>query len=374
MRAKKIYKFKKPKNRSIICCFSREPGRWYSTGTTDMTEAILWAENKLNGTVTKKDLTLKEFAYNFFKEEDPHGLRKRNERRHINYPDIYYSKRQSRLENWILPAHGNFLLTAINDVLIEDFILDIPRADDTKNKILMTYRLVLDAARREGYVSENFAERVKMLNCTDAKKREPFTDKELSTMFPDNIENLIKIWHGLQWAGYFLILKDTGFRPGEAAGLAYTNYYKHLHGIYTTASVDAMTGHLKNSIKTTKKGQAYKLGLLSPITEKVLQEIINQFPNEEYFFKLRHKGSSFLKAEISNKHLKWVLKELKIDLKGRSQYCFRHTFDSNLLGKIPKETRLELMGHTAERPEYLHVSPEERLKRLQDKQKEKDSH
>lgn len=49
-------------------------------------------------------------------------------------------------------------------------------------------------------------------------------------MFPYNIENLIKIRYGLQWAGYFLILK-------EAVGLAYTNYYKHLHEIYNTASV-----------------------------------------------------------------------------------------------------------------------------------------
>jgi hypothetical protein len=155
---------------------------------------VLWAEAQLKnyGLPTTNDYepTLAEFASGFFTPEDPHGFRKRNERRHHDFPESYYSGLQARLDNWILPKHGHFLLSGLNDVMIEDFILDIPRSDDTKSKILVAYRYVLDTARREDYLNENPAERVKMVTVSDAKERQVFTSEELSKMSAINLERL----------------------------------------------------------------------------------------------------------------------------------------------------------------------------------------
>lgn len=68
---KSKYQFTKRKGRNIQVKFGHLPGKWFSTGTHDMTEAVLWAENKLKSDLhlpsRRKDKipTLREFAIGF---------------------------------------------------------------------------------------------------------------------------------------------------------------------------------------------------------------------------------------------------------------------------------------------------------------------
>ena len=51
-----------------------------------------------------------------------------------------------------------------------------------------------------------------------------------------------------------------------------------------------------------------------------------------------------LKPEISLKHFKASCARAKIELNGRTQYSLRHTFDTDLLKQLNRDTVNDLMG------------------------------
>jgi len=369
---KNKYRFRHQPGRNIQVMFQHIPGKWFSTGTEDTTKAVLWAENKLNedlSTGVDKTMTLERFAKDFFTEKDPQGYRHRNMRRGAEFHSSYYSKKQAQLVNYILPAHGPYLLTAINDVMIEDFFLDLKSykhsgrdlADDTKNKVLETYSDVMDEARRKGYIKENPCDKVKTILPRN-EKRQAFTEEELKLFFPENRDELIKVWWSLQWAVFFLIQRDTGFRPGEVAALSKLNYYPEFRGLYTDSNVDWSTRQVKRSIKTTKKGQPFKIGFLQDRTVELLEELIRT-TDGEYLFILNGK---FINSCCANHHLQKCARRAGIDLNGRTEYSFRHSYQTHYLGRIPERALQLLMGHTRTRAEYTHLTPEQTLQRVMD--------
>ena len=273
------------------------------------------------------------------------------------------------MDNYILKQHGDYLLASINDIMIEDFILDLRSkqkkgrilSDDSRNKVLACYRIVLQEAVREGYIKSNPAKDVVGI-ATTYTHRKAFTAAEMHLLFPDDDECLGRIWGGsLKWVVYFCIMKDTGWRPGEVAGLRVLNWYPEVSGIYTTDSVDRLTHRIKHSIKTTRKGQSFKAGFLTDQTARFLRQLI-VLTRGEFLFEVNDRGLIY--AELANKHLKAAANRAGVALDGRTQYCFRHTFNTLMLGTMPESKRLLLMGHTHDRPEYNHLEPLDALRRV----------
>lgn len=370
---KTAYRFTKRKNKPFIeVTFAHIPNRWFSTKTDDITKAVQFAEAKMKEVTGKKeDITLREFANDFFTEKDPQGFRHRLERRDTHFEESYFQQHQARLENHILPQFGDYRLSSLNDTMIDDFILDIPKiANNTKNKILTCFRLVLREAVRQGYIKDNPADKVKELP-NNYTYRQAFTHEELKRLFPDNDDELIKLWNGaknkdgLKWAVYFLIQKDTGWRPNEVAGLKKINYFPELKGIYTEQGVSWRTHEMHNRIKTTHKGQKFKNGFLTDQTDRLLRQLINITHGEHLFAVSRKNGvEKFIYAELANKRLRTVCWNACVNLGDRTQYSFRHTFNTNALGNMPEQARLLLMGHTSNRQEYNHLTPRETLERV----------
>ena len=360
------YRFtKRKRSRYYEVMFAHIPGRWFSTKSETLEGAIDFARSQMEGKGDKRDLTLRQFAEGFFGPEDPHGYRHRLERRGTFYLPSYYEQHAGRLDKYILKAHGGWLLSAINDTMIEDFILDIPRlANSTRNKILSCYRIVLREAVREGYIRENPADRVKELPAVYTA-RDVFSEEEMRLMFPDDDEAVIRFWGNLKWAVYFCILKDTGWRPAEVAGLAKENWFPELQGIYTTRSVDWRTHKLKEGIKTTRKGQPFKEGFLSEQTSRLMSSLVATCP-DEMLFHLSGRGhrEDLIYPECANKHMRYRCAIANMPLHGRTQYCFRHTFNTRALGNLPEVARLILMGHTSNRQEYNHLTPKQALERV----------
>lgn len=356
--------------------FAHIPDRWFSTGTHSMAQAVKFAEAELKrvkeGTVKSRSITLNEFARGFFTQADPHGYRHRLERRDTFYDDTYYLNHEARLNNHILPAHGSYLLTAIKDTMIEDFILDLPNlSNSTKNKILSCYRIVLREAVREGYIDSNPAERVTELP-TRYKERDVFNEDEIRALFPEDDDELIALWNGrggkdgLKYAVYFLIQKDTGWRPCEVSALFKINYFPEIRGVYTTSDVNWRTHKIQPRIKTTNKGQKFKSGFLTEQTDRLLRQLIAITPTDALFLlnKRYANGERYISCDIANKRFKAVSERAGVKLHGRTQYCFRHTFNTYALGNIPETARLLLMGHTSNRQEYNHLTPEQALVRV----------
>ena len=377
MRKQKKYRFARRKGRAIQVTFANMPGKWFSTGTDDMSQAVIWAEKAMEHQgelpTDSSNITLGEFAKDFFRPTDPKGFRNRNEMRGYGYAESYYEQKQSLLENYILPTHGRFLLSSINDVLIEDLIYNSNSiaskgkrglSNDTKNKIFATYNIVLDEARRRGYLASNPCDKALKM-ARRPKTREAFTSEELKKLFPMDKSELVRIWGDAMWACYFLIQYETGWRPGEVAALEAKNFFPESNGIYTTSDIDWKNRSVQPRIKTTDSGQRFKAGILSKRTAELLSWYIHQSRKKYPFIQSNGK---FIGSNGANKHLCESCTKAGVDIQRngvkRTQYSFRHSFQSYYLGRIPENARLLLMGHTKMRNEYTHLDAHEVIARV----------
>lgn len=159
-----------------------------------------------------------------------------------------------------------------------------------------------------------------------------FEERELKKMFPCEIRKRIIIWGGLQWATYFSIAYDTGWRPSEISGLEKTKFLPEYKGIYTKNGV--VNGILQKRIKTTGTGKDYKVGVLSETTAHLVSLLIEEKQDEIFLFKTLQ--GNFIQPNTANKHLKAVTKKLNIDIGKRTQYSLRHSFNTFALNNIDK--------------------------------------
>ena len=370
---RKPYRLIERKGRNIQVIFDHIPERQLSSGTKNREEAIAWADAKLardTGQLNPKlaeRTTLRDFAQGFFSPSDPKGFIKRHKARGYSYEATEYERRQGYLNNYILPAHGSMLINSISDVLIEDLVLDLKSvrngrqlSNDTKNKILAAYADVMKEAKRLGYIRINPCETVQKRAGGDGGRR-PFTEEEIALFFPEDRHDLLFIWKDLMWATYFAVMKDTGWRPSEVEGLSVLNYFPELHGVFTTGSVHWHDRTYKESVKTTRKGLKNRMGFLSDQTAELIEELIRYNPSRSFLFQL---NGRFFSDTTANEHLRDAASRAHIELDGRTQYSFRHTFQDFYLGRMPENARLLLMGHTHTRSEYSHLTPEQSLRRI----------
>lgn len=382
------YRLLHRKGRSIQIVFEHMPGVEVGTGTKDDVEAIRIAERMMREFAPEqKPTTLGEFAKGFFSPEDPHGYRHRLERRNVFFSDAYFKAHQARLDNYIIPAHGKFLLSSIRKKTIETFILDLiskrtgkDMDDSTKNKVLTVYRIILDEAVEEGYIDHNPAKDVPEINEVKGG-REPFTEAEMDILFPADDEDLIRIWGNLTWATYFAVQKDTGWRPGEAAALSKPNFFPHMHGtelngVYTEETVSWTTHKIVKRIKTSDKanGAKSKQGFVTEQTARLLARLGDAVDGDYYFalkeadmpksHRKKDHETQYIYAEFANDRLAAAAKRAGVELNGRTQYSIRHAWNTYYYGRLPEMARLILMGHSKNRPEYTHLTPLQMLERV----------
>lgn len=369
------YRLRQVTGRCISVEFDHMPSKRISTKTHDIEEAIQFADRYLmrDGLMEYDRVpTLSEFAKDFFMRRDPDSLYARNKQWKKKNEEEYYTSSQSRLDNHILPAFGAYLVDAITAPQIERFIIsacrvkpgqkNMPLSDATKNKLITCMRDIFDDVRRKGYRKDNPARDVPLIN-EESEQRDPFYPDEMLKLFPPEDDKLMSTWGGLMWTCYFLVFRDTGFRPGEVAGLQRRHYLADMGAVFTMQSYDSAKKKVKQSIKTTRKGQKYKTGLLSPQTCRLLDKYCSVMNDGDYLFTMP--DGTLIANTTSLKHFRGVCKRVGIDLHGRVQYCLRHTFNTAIIGEVPEDVRRRLMGHTGDRPEYDHRRIERIVKQLE---------
>jgi len=364
------YRLRQRKGRKVEVLFLGRDN-WISSGCDNKKDASIWAEaNKaLYVHVDGKDPYVKDYAWNFWTRRDGSSIYVSNKLRNKHYGDQYYELCHGRTTNYIIPAFGRYRLSQITPLMVDRWFLSLesvykgkPLSDNTKNKVLKTLSLMYDEAIRNELVYDNPCKHIRCI--TESHEERPvLTDEEMELLFPEEEGRAVWVWQGLMWACYFNVMRCTGFRPGEVAGLKVENYHKELGGVFTTASVDSTTKELKQSIKTTNKGKKYKVGLLDSLTQSLLDKHIASLPQgEDMLFRV---NGGVIVTSTSNKHFVGCLKRMGIEVGKKSQYSIRHTFMTSLIGEIDSNVVKELMGHTGYREEYDHRKGEKRLKQLQ---------
>ena len=368
----KLYRFKQRKGRNIQVVFHHLPGKEISTGTTDIVEAVAFAEEYLKHdgltAADDKDMTIKEYCDGFFSRRDKCSFYHRMERLNKMKDEVYWRNSQGYVDNYIIPHLGARRIDSLSTRGIENWILDIKGvkgqelAAGTKSKILQCLRTILDEAVRDEIINSNPATMAVSPSDSeeDKKERRVFSLYEQKLLMPEDLIERIKLWGGIMWASYFSVLADTGMRPGEVMGLRVCDVYKtpHGYGVVAVQEVSSDGKKIKQRVKTSGKGMERRVALLSAATGLLIEQLIEcqHITDEEecLFLKKRYKKDSYIGVDVGNKHLRGVLK--KLGLEDATQYSFRHTFATFRRGNADEQALALAMGHSggSVRDDYDH--------------------
>ena len=366
---------KRAVKKNIEVRFAHIPGRWFSTGTSNMTEAVLFAEERMKDDFHVKPAkipTLSEYAKDFFIRTDPDSLQAMDIKYKRKRAPLYYKKQQAMLKNHILPRFGGYLITAISAKAIKNWLPEIRKidgedaADNTKNKILFAFRKVMEAVKDDGYRNDNPAEDVTAITA-EQNEREAVPPEQLMILFPEDLEERIKVWHGIMWAVYFSIAYDTGWRHGEIAALRVSDVWVTQKGYYVTANrtLNHDANKILDRVKTSGKGLESRSGLLYDDTAELLLRYIDErkLSGDDLLFTGPRNGKP-LWSETTNKHFKMVMKEHGFYHEGLVQYCLRHSYETDRRGDMPDSILAVSMGHTKLRDDYEHRTEKDMIRLL----------
>ena len=338
-------------------------GKWKSTHTKNQKEALKFLE--LHGISAK--MTMSDFADDMFVKK---GKGSYYELRMSTNPpaEFWWNNCKLKYFRYIRPAFGSIPLNEIDTPMVQKWYLNMdkystkPLSSSSMKKNLDVLSTIMEYAIFMGHIRSNPVKNVfkKPERC---EPHEIFHDWELAQLFPEDREALERIWGNLRWACYFMVLRDTGFRPGEVAGLSLSGYIPAQRGVYTKQSVDSFTGKIKNSVKTTySNGYDYRLGQLSctTISYTCLMIAETNISGDDLLF--RNDRGGVITTATSNKKLKEACE--RAGIRFRSCYSFRTTFFTEKANKMNESALLELMGHKKWRTCYDARTPEERLERV----------
>ena len=371
------FRIRERKGRAYEVELAERPSVWISTGEKSFDKADETVKSMLHsGRKFMKDekVTLYDFTgERFFIEGGESSYRERRRLFGKEAQEEYYLQKNGYLKNYILAKFGDWDIRRIRPSVIEEWYIGLTSyrnhcqelSNETKINVLETLNDVMQEAVRKGVIDVNPCDSVEKIRVHKTSTRKILTPEELSALFPEDREELMKVWsYSLMWALYFSVIADTGWRPGEVAALTRDRIDAN-GGVYTMEGVNSRTRTVRNRIKTTGRGKGIKLGVLSDYTMSLLRDY-HEESEDGYLFTC---GFRPISTAMANRELRRAAFFAGIDLDDRTQYCFRHTFDTNMLNslgpKLEESDVHDLMAHTGYRFEYDHRTPQQLLSKLQ---------
>jgi integrase len=315
-----------------------------STGKIKKFEAEEYARDFVIKAGRPKDnMNLKEYTQNFFVWDKCLWI-KRQHSKGYNFSVDVAQQRRGHLDNYILKSFGNYKLTELNSIEIENWLIKIDKANQTKNNILGTFKIVLGEAEHEAIISRNPLENVKQLS-RQSKQRDIFTDDEMELLFPIDDEDMYNLWAQQKLAVAIYVLACTGIRSGELRALQWKNVIWD-----DTNSGLIIDKAVKNNqtIGETKNGKP-RVVILDKRANQLLNDWLKYTPfddMEDLIFFGSGNDKAMDRSTLSKK-LRKVLDKLELSTAKRTLviHSFRHTFNTRMRRVLPLETLQELTGH-----------------------------
>lgn len=363
----RFYRRKVGDRRVYYVVYDTDPARPRSTGIEATEEnydtAVSWAYAHQNEALQQR-ITLKRATESMF--TDSCRWRRRREAKGRNRAESYYVLHRNRLVNYVWKRFGELTPEQITPVMIDDWLLDLHGVQDgrelqpaMKDKIIQTLRFVFDELQYNDLAQSNPARLVTYFH-DKSMKREPVYMNEFRKLFPDDQDELVRIWQSLSWATFFYIMATTGLRPGEVAAFD-CHYWSPGVGYACATAIDPDTREIKG-LKTERKGKRVKSVYLNDRAESLITQLVFQ---SSYTSGLLFPGKDGkgMPPDTSNKHFKASCKRAGVELHGRTQYCLRHFFITELSKYIDEKQVSEQAGWTEYRDDYDHRKELEKMKR-----------
>lgn len=310
-----------------------------STGESSVGRARSWADNHLGDGLTVSP-RLEDFASDFFKW----GVCPWIKRQHAKgrpFSEFHTKTRRGHLVKYIIPQFGKRRLDEITLPMVENWLVELPLANQTKNHMLYTLKTLFREAEAQKMIRADPLEKAEPMG-HDSKARDVFTMDELRVLFPKNRKKLIEIWKSQRWSTLFMVLATTGIRQGEARALA----WRHL--------LPGGWLHIERAVKrngdigVTKTG-AVRIVALPERTQKELARwrSVSPFTGADQFIFFGADPDKPLGVASVTHFLPGALKraECKAAERNLPVHSFRHTYNTVMRHVLPEETLRKFTGH-----------------------------
>ncbi len=270
--------------------------------------------------------------------------------------------RAGHLANWILKDFGSRRLEPgfVTAAEIQQWLVGLKLANQTRNHVLFTWRIVLHQAQMGDRLLSNPAELVPMFG-RNPDSPDPFTLPDFALMFPPSMSKCLRIWGDLKHLAAFMTLASTGIRSGELRALQW------LHLVEDPPAMVIARG-VKNdgSIGTTKTNQT-RVVVLPKRTLAILRQWRAATPARapgHLIFCGEGPDHPWHREALSGA-LPSALARAKVETEGRRLvvHSFRHAYVSTFRRRLPEELLRMLSGHRSKAlEEYDQPSLQELLK------------
>jgi integrase len=274
--------------------------------------------------------------------------RKKAEEHGFEYTDKSFETLSGIAVNYIIPLYGEYEPSLLTPRKIKDRLIGImgiktrkPLCGCVKNRILLCLSNIYSYLIEEDIVDKNPVKLSMPFSRKQKMYRGAITNAEMDLLFPKSHEDLLKLWRTQKYICAFLVLRDTGLRPGELVALKWKDWYAEKRFFPIVKAIEAGT---RARLKGTKTGSV-KPALVKEETAREL-EILKA--------KTKPNPDDFIFAGMNNipydtHRLCWNfragLKRAGIDKPEYTPYWLRYTFNTRGLENLPDEIVRRLMGH-----------------------------
>jgi len=267
------------------------------------------------------------------------------------YTDKSMDTRDAVMRNWVVPLWGEINPKRLTVKMIDRAMMGTTSkltkrtlAGATRNRILSVLSEMYVHLIEEGKSRINPVRDVVRCNSYPEHPRGVLPLNDLKLLFPDNLAELKQIWRTQKYICAFLILRDTGIRPGELVALRWGDWDSDIKFF---PILKALESGSKNKIKGTKTGSTKPAIITDQTAEEIerLKKKVKPKP-EDYIFANKH-GIPYGTHRLSWNFRKSV-ERAGIDKPYLTPYWLRHTFNSILLETNSTKVVQLLMGHNTE--------------------------
>jgi integrase len=293
-------------------------------------------------------MQIKDYADLF--AHDGYWRYKRAEKRKF-FTDKSMQTRAAVMKNWIIPLWGECNPRRLTVRTIDQAMMGCtseltkrPLAGATRNRILSVLSELYVHLIEEGLVRINPIHDVVRCNSSPEQPRSALPVGDIKKLFPDDRAELKTIWRTQKYICAFLILRDTGLRPGELAALKWGDWNPEIKFFPILRAIESGS---RNREKGTKTG-ATKPAIITDQTAAEIETLRKKAKPrpEDYIFANKH-GIPYGTHRLSWNFHKAV-ERAGINRPELTPYWLRHTFNTRSLESMPDELVRHLMGHNTE--------------------------
>jgi integrase len=295
------------------------------------------------------NMLIKDYADLF--AQDGYWRYKRAEKKKF-FTDKSMKTRDAVMKNWIVPLWGDINPKRLTVKMIDHAMMGStseltkrPLAGATRNRILSVLSELYVHLIEEGHLQINPVRDVVRCNSYPERPRSALPTEEVKTLFPDDHAGLKRIWRTQKYICAFLILRDTGLRPGELVALRWKDWNSEIKFFPILYALESGS---KDKIKGTKTG-ATKPAIITDQTAaeiEVLRKKVKPKSPEDYIFANKYN------VPYGTHRLSWnfhkSVERAGINRPELTPYWLRHTFNTRALESMPDELVKHLMGHNTD--------------------------